>query len=78
MSYYHITINNQAITLCTIILSWGNCQYKHLPVGVRNSLEIIQEKMNEMFRGFEFIQSYIDDLLITIQGDWSNHLVNWN
>ena len=41
---------------------------------VSNSLDIFQEKMNEIFRGFEFIQAYIDDLLIVTNGDWSDHL----
>ena len=27
-----------------------------------------------MFRGFEFIWEYIDDLLIITKGDWSDHL----
>ena len=27
-----------------------------------------------MFRGFKFIQAYINDLLIIAKGDWSNHL----
>ena len=43
-------------------------------MGVSNSLDIIQEKMNEMFRGLEFIQAYTDDLLIIMKGDWSDHL----
>ena len=30
--------------------------------------------MNKMFCGFEFIIAYIDDLLVTTQGDCSNHL----
>ena len=30
--------------------------------------------MNEMFCGFEFIQAYIDDLLIITKFDWSDHL----
>ena len=33
-----------------------------------------KEKMNEVFRGFEFIRAYINDLLITTKGDWSDHL----
>ena len=27
-----------------------------------------------MFRGFEFIQAYINDLLIIVKSDWSDHL----
>ena len=74
MGYYHIRLSDQSSNLCTIILPWGRYQYKRLPMGVRNSLDIFQEKMNEMFRGFEFIRAYIDDLLIITKGDWSDNL----
>ena len=30
--------------------------------------------MNKIFRGFEFIQAYIDDLLIITKIDWSNDM----
>ena len=43
-------------------------------MGICNSPEIFQEKMNKMFRGFEFIRAYIDDLLLITKGDWSDHL----
>ena len=41
---------------------------------VSNSLEIFQEKMNEMFLGFEFIRAYIDDLLVTTKGNCFDNL----
>ena len=43
-------------------------------MGVSNSTDIFQEKMNEMFRGFEFLRAYIDSLLIITKGDCSNYL----
>ena len=43
-------------------------------MGVSNSLEIFQDIMNEFFRGFEFIWSYINYLLIITKGDCSGHL----
>ena len=49
-------------------------RYKHLPMGVRNSPDIYRRKMNKMFILFEFIQTYIYDMLITNKGDWSDHL----
>ena len=55
MGYYLIRISDQASSLCTIILPWGNYCYKRLPMGVHNSLGIFQEKMNKILRGFEFI-----------------------
>ena len=74
MGYYHIRLRDQSSNLCTIIIPWGKYGYKRLPMGVSNSLDIFQEKTNEMFRGFEFIRAYIGDLLIITKGDWSDHL----
>ena len=76
IGYYHIRLINQASNLCTIIIPWGNYKYKRLPLGICNSPENFQEKMNKMFHGFEFILSYIHDLLIITKGDWYNHLKN--
>ena len=74
MGYYHIHISNQDSNLCTTILPWGKYKYKSLPMGICNSLDIFQEKMNKMFCGFEFIRAYIKDLLIIAKGHWSDHL----
>ena len=74
MGYYPIRFIKQANNLCTIILPWLKYRYKRLSMGVSNSLDIFQERMNRIFRGFEFIRAYIDDLLIITKSDWSDHL----
>ena len=33
-------------------------------MGVSNYLDIFQQKINDLFHGFEFIFAYIDDLLV--------------
>ena len=38
-------------------------------MGLRNSRDIFQQKMNDLFQGFEFIRTYIDNILITKKGD---------
>ena len=43
-------------------------------MGLCNSPDILQEKMNEMFRGIELIRAYINDLLIIMRGDWSDQI----
>ena len=43
-------------------------------MGVANSPDIFQQKMNDLFHGFEFICSYIDDLLILTERDWTDHI----
>ena len=40
IGYYHIQIIKNASNLCTIILQWGNCWYKRLPMEVANSTDI--------------------------------------
>ena len=36
MGYYHIRISENTSNLCTIIISWGNYHYNHLPIAVTN------------------------------------------
>ena len=64
MGYYHIQLGKNASNLCMIIISWGKYCYKHLPMGIANYPEIFQQKMNDLFHGFEFIRAHIDDILI--------------
>ena len=64
MGYYHILLIKNASNLCTIILPWVNYCYKHQTMGVANSQDIFQQKMNDLFRGFEFIRAYIHDILV--------------
>ena len=57
-----------------IILLWGKYQYKCLPMEVANSPDILKQKMNDLFHGFEFIRAYIDDILILTKGYWRDHI----
>ena len=70
VGYYRIRLIEQARNMCTIILPWWKYRYKRLPMGVSNSPDILQEKMNEMLCGLEYIRVYIGDLLIVTEGDW--------
>ena len=64
MGYYQIRISENASNLCTIMIPGGKYCYKHLPMGIANSPDIFQEKMNDLFDGFKFIRSYIYEILI--------------
>ena len=74
MGYYHIRLRENTSNLCKIILLWEKYQYKRLPMGVANSSEIFQQKMNDLFHGFEFIRVYIEDLLVLTKGYWTDHI----
>ena len=43
-------------------------------MGLCNSPDIFQEKMNKLFAGFDYVRAYIDDLLIITKGSFEDHL----
>ena len=74
MGYYHIKLCPFSKRLCTIVLPWGKYEYQKLPMGLCNSPDIFQEKMNELFAGLEYVRAYIDDLLVVSNGTFEDHL----
>jgi hypothetical protein len=51
MGHYHIELSDASKELCTITAQWGKYEYQRLPMGLCNSPDIFQEKMNAD-RGF--------------------------
>ncbi|MGA1256817.1 MAG: pol polyprotein, partial [Candidatus Nanopelagicaceae bacterium] len=74
MGYYHLELSQHSKELCTIVLPFGKFEYQRIPMGLCNSPDIFQEKMNELFEGFEFVRAYIDDVLCLTKGDFDDHL----
>jgi hypothetical protein len=74
MGYYHIELSPDSSKLCTIVLPWGKYEYQKLPMGLCNSPDIFQEKMNELFSDMDTIRAYIDDLLIITSKSYEHHL----
>ena len=75
MGYYHIQLTPHARELCTIVLPWGKYEYCRLPMEVCNSPDIFQEKILELFQGFDKVRAYIDDVLVVTKKNYDNHLV---
>ena len=75
MGYYNIRLDPYAASLCTLVLPWGKYKYKRLPMGIKNSPDIFQEKINNLMEGLEdFIRAYLDDILIITKGSYEDHL----
>jgi hypothetical protein len=74
MGYYHIELSPDSSKLCTIVLPWGKYEYQKLPMGLCNSPDIFQEKMNELFSDMDTVRAYIDDLLIITNKSYEHHL----
>ena len=43
-------------------------------MGVSNSPDISQQKINDLYQLFEFILTYIDELLVSTKLDWAYHV----
>ena len=52
MGYYHIRLSENASNLCTIIIPWVKYCYKRLTMGISDSPDISQHKMNDLFHRF--------------------------
>lgn len=74
MGYYHITLDLATREICTIVFPWGKYRYKRLPMGAACAPDIFQARMTSIFRELEYVQCYIDDLLIISSGDFDDHL----
>lgn len=74
MGYYHVELAPASKKLCTIVLPFGKFEYQRLPQGCSVGPDIFQEKMSELFDGFEYVRAYIDDILVLTKGSFEDHM----
>ena len=74
MGYYHIPIDKESQKLCSTILLWGKYQCTKLPMGLCNLPDIFQQVMSDILGDLEYVLIYIDDILITSNGTYEDHM----
>ncbi len=74
MAYYTIRLDPPASEMCTIIFPWGKYSYKRLPMGFGGSANIFQAQIMDLMASLEFVQAYMDDLLIIARRTLDEHL----
>jgi hypothetical protein len=74
LSYYTIRLDLTASEMCTIIFPWGKYSYERLPMGFGGSADIFQAQIMDLMASLEFVQAYMDDLLIITRGILDEHL----
>ena len=74
MGYYHIPLDEESSRLCTTILPWGKYRYLRLPMGIKNSPDIFQAIMMDLMGDLDFARTYLDDILVTSNGTFEDHL----
>jgi dihydroorotate dehydrogenase len=48
--------------LCTIVFPWN--KYKRLPMGIKIAPDVFQNVMSKLVQDMEYVETYLDDLLI--------------
>jgi hypothetical protein len=74
MGYYTIRLDPTASKMCTIIFPWGKYSYMRLPIGFGVSADIFQAQIMGLMASLEFVQAYMDNLLIITRGILDEHL----
>jgi hypothetical protein len=74
MGYYHIPLDEYSQGLCGTVMPWGLYQYKVLPMGISNAPDIFQSIMMRLLGDLEFVHVYMDDILITSNGTFTDHM----
>jgi hypothetical protein len=75
IGYYTITLDSATSKMCTIIFLWGKYSYIRLPMGFGGLANIFQAQMTDLMASLEYVQAYIDDLLIITKGTLDDHLL---
>jgi hypothetical protein len=75
MSNYTVRLDPTVYKMFTIIFPWGKYSYERLPMGFGGSPNIFQAQIMDLVASLEFVQAYMDDLLIITRGILDKHLV---
>ena len=74
MGYTHIQLSPRSKYLFTVVLQWGKYKYQKLPMGLFNSPFIFQEKISEIFKGFDMVREYKENVLVITKQYFIDHL----
>jgi Reverse transcriptase (RNA-dependent DNA polymerase) len=75
MQYYTYELDEPSKEVCTICTPFGNYRYNRLPMGVSQAPDILQEIMEDLFRNFNEVDVYMDDIGV-FSKDWNTHCVS--
>ena len=73
MQFYTFELDEESKKLCTIVTPFGPYCYNRVPMGLKISPGYAQARMEEVLRGIEEIECYIDDIEV-FTNSWARHM----
>ena len=73
MQFYTFCLDKESKKLCTIVTPFGPYCYNRVPMGLKISPGYAQARMEEVLRGIDEIECYIDDIGV-FSSSWEHHL----
>ena len=73
MQYYTFALDEESKRLCTIVTPFGPYSYNRVPMGLKISPGYAQARMEEVLRGIDEMDVYIDDIGV-FTTNWTRHI----
>ena len=73
MQFYTFELDEESKKLCTIVTPFGPYCYNRVPMGLKISPGYAQARMEEVLRGLDEVECYIDDIGV-FTDSWSRHM----
>ena len=67
--FYQIKMDEESKLLTASSIPQGHYEWNVLPFGIKNAPKIFQRKMDNIFKGYDVIHIYVNDMLISSKNE---------